>query len=229
MKKRVIALSIVLLLVLVVWMLQFDLKAISLAVFHWTQSLGPLGPVLFILCYMLLVILLLPTTVLTLGAGLLFGLAMGTICVVIGISIGSLIAFFIGRHWFGERFSRYILTHPKMRAVDTELVGEGFKVILLTRLTPMFPGKLSNYLFGVARFRPLDFFLATTIGVIPYTLLSVYVGQLAGSVAALESGALSRSPLAWAMIVSGVIAAGLLLYYLSRLVRQALSSSLANR
>lgn len=230
MNRRAIILGLLLLVLLVIWIsLRVDLREWTMRAYVWIKELGPMGPLLFVTIYMIMVILVLPTAFLTLAAGLLYGVFWGSVFVITGISIGAVGAFLIGRYGFSDAFSHYIRNHPKLQAVDTELVHEGFKIVLLTRLTPLFPGKLSNYFFGVAQFGLRDFFWGTTIGIIPLTFLNVYVGSLAGNLAALGPDAVARSPVAWIAAVVGVAGAALLLQYLARLTRHALQSSISPR
>lgn len=217
---------VLLVLVLALWLFQFDVRAGSVRLFAWTRDLGPMGLAVFMLVYAALILLLIPTAFLTLGAGVLFGVAVGSICVVVATTAGSVLAFLLGRYGFSDNFSHYVRSHPKLQAVDTELVHQGFKIILLTRLTPFFPGKLSNYFFGVARFNLADFFWGTLVGIIPFSVLNVYLGALAGDLAVLDPNALARSPLAWMAVLVGVAAAAALIHYIARAVRHALKGSL---
>lgn len=68
--------------------------------------------------------------------------------------------------------------NPKFRALDTAIAKEGFKVILLLRLSPIFPFALSNYLYGVTSVDFLEYMMGTLIGFFPGTLAYVYGGTV---------------------------------------------------
>ena len=129
-------------------LLYFDLEVPLLAFFVWLQTIGFWAPLLFILTDMLLVICLLPSILFTLAAGFLFGPWIGGICVLIATSLGAVSAFLISRYSFSARVKNYLRNHQKLKVINDELAHEGWKLILLTRLVPFFPLKLSNYFYG---------------------------------------------------------------------------------
>lgn len=192
---------------------------------RWVKSLGALGYVLFVLVYIANVIFILPGFPFTLGAGFIFGVVKGSICVVLGLALGSACAFLIGRYLFGNRLTLWIRSRPKLLALENEFSRAGFKIILLTRLTPFFPLKLSNYFFGIARFRLKDVFWGTLLGVIPNATMSVYIGSLIADITTLRTGNIQRGPLQWLMAGVGLIVAIVLVTYISRLARKALKNS----
>ncbi len=194
-------------------------------VLEWIRGIGFWGIVLFVGIYAAFTVLLLPTLLFTLGAGALFGLLEGSLLVLLSILLGSSISFLLARFCLGKRATEYILGHPRLRVLDMELVREGWKFILLTRLVPFFPAKLANYFFGLARFHLGDFLIGTLFGVIPLTLLNVYIGSLIGEVAALGSGEVSRSPYHWIAFGVGLIVGIAVLRRIVRLARRAMERS----
>ena len=182
-------------------LLYFDLQVQLLQFFDWLQTLGFWAPLLFIVIDMLLVIFLLPSILFTLAAGFLFGAALGSLCVIVATTLGAVSAFFISRYSFSEGVKDYLRNHKKLKVVNDELVHEGWKLILLTRLVPFFPLKLSNYFFGATNFSMADFVIGTFIGIIPNTFFIVYMGSLAADLSMLVSGELMRSPSAWVFYV----------------------------
>ena len=134
------------------------------------------------LCYPLLCalcnVLLLPGGVLSIGGGFFFGLWWGFLIVLVGNVIGAALAFGISR-WVGERwFKARLLQNPTLAAIEPGLQREGWKLILLTQLHPLFPTSLLNYLYGLShlRFRTCLFWVA--IGQTPGLFLYVYLGTL---------------------------------------------------
>jgi len=126
-----------------------DLDDEVLRLLQWIEAQGLWAPVLFVMLMAAVVVLLLPGVLLTTGAGFVFGVVVGSVCVVVGTTLDAAIAFLIARHLFGRRAARYVLEHPKLQLLDSELGPRGSQLVLFTRLVPFFPGKLSNYFFGL--------------------------------------------------------------------------------
>ncbi|MBW1817889.1 MAG: TVP38/TMEM64 family protein [Deltaproteobacteria bacterium] len=192
---------------------------------EWLEGLGAWAPFLFILIDMLVVVLVLPGVFLTLGAGFMFGILRGSLYVIIGSTIGAAIAFLIARYLFGERATGFFLGHSKLKLVNDEFKRAGWKFVLLTRLVPFFPFKLSNYLFGLMQISLRDFILGAFFGIIPFTITNVYIGSLAADLATIGSRTASRSKLEWTIYGIGVIIAIVAVIYITFMARKALDSS----
>lgn len=196
----------------------------------WVDSLGPIAPIAFIVLYNLATILLIPGSVLTLGGGVLFGLWWGSLYVLFAATLGATFAFWIGRNiardWVNQKISRY----PKFTAIDKAVAKEGFKIVFLTRLSPIFPFNLLNYAFGITQVSLKDYVLGS-IGMIPGTLLYVYIGSLVGSVAKLGMAGETLTPqaqaLQWGTKIIGLIATIAVTIYITRIAKQALEESIS--
>ena len=204
------------------WMIRADAQAVLLELLGWIEGLGPLGPAILILLETVTVVFVLPGIVLTLGGGYLFGFVAGTLYMMTGTTLGATLAFLIGRWFFGERMRRYVLEHPKLGLISDEFTPEGWKIVLLTRLIPLFPYKLSNYFFGLIGFRLWHFVLGTVVGLLPITMVLVYAGSLAHDLTTLGVDTATRSPLVWALYVAGLVAAIIAVAYITRHARRAL-------
>ncbi len=142
----------------------------------WIQELGPTGVVVFVLGYAIAA-LLLPASLLTLGAGAAFGPVVGTAAVSVGSTTTACLAFLIGRR-FARRFvEAKMASFPKFQAVDRAVAGQGFKIVLLTRLSPAFPFTWMNYAYGLTQVRFRDYALASWLGMLPGTAMYVYFGH----------------------------------------------------
>ena len=100
---------------------------------------------------------------------------------------------------------------------------EGWKIVGLTRLSPVFPFNLLNYAFGITRVRLRDYVLASWIGMMPGTAMYAYLGSLVGDVATLGAGRGARSPAEWSLCVIGLLATVAVTVYVTRLARAALA------
>jgi uncharacterized membrane protein YdjX (TVP38/TMEM64 family) len=142
------------------------------------HSMGPLGVVYFGVAYTLCEILAVPAFPLTASAGYLFGPAVGTTVVLLSASVAAGISFAIGRTLLRDFVEGVLQDHPKFAKLDCAIGKEGFKLMLLLRLSPIFPFALSNYLYGASSIDFPAFFGGTLLGFAPGTLAYVYAGYI---------------------------------------------------
>src|SRR5262249_8687408 len=109
------------------------------------RDLGAWGPALFVVLYVAATVLFLPGWILTLGAGAVFGLVRGAVTVSLAATLGATAAFLIGRYLARDAVARRLAAHPRFAAIDAGVAREGWKIVLLTRLSPAFPFNLLNY------------------------------------------------------------------------------------
>jgi uncharacterized membrane protein YdjX (TVP38/TMEM64 family) len=206
-----------------------DVRSWLQAALIWVDSLGLWAPVGFILLYNVATVLLLPGAVLTLGGGVLFGLWWGTVYVLIAATLGATIAFLMGRHLARDWVLRKIQSNRKFKAIDQAVAQQGFKIVFLTRLSPVFPFNLLNYTFGITKVSLKDYVLGS-IGMLPGTLLYVYIGSLVSSLALLGMPNQSSDPQVqiwlWASKIVGFGATIGVTVYVTRLAKAALNDSL---
>ena len=197
------------------------------SILEWVESLGAMGPIAFIVVYILATIAFVPGLLLTLGAGLLFGVVWGSIYVFVASTAGAILAFWIGRYLLRDWTSKKIAGNVKFQAIDTAVGRSGFKIVLLTRLSPAFPFNLLNYAYGVTGVSLRDYSLAS-IGMIPATILYVYIGSLAGSIATLGANTKVGDPtVRLAAQILGLIATIVVTLYITRLAQKALTETIA--
>lgn len=201
------------------------LKDLLVEFLERVRALGPWGPALLAAAYIPASLLFVPGSLLTLGAGFLFGVPVGTAAVSVGSVLGACAAFLAGRTlargWIEEKVSG----KPKFRAVDEAVGRQGFKIVLLTRLSPIFPFNLLNYAYGVTPVSFRDYLLASWIGMLPGTVLYVYLGSAAKSLADLAQGNVEGGPLRTAFFGAGLLITLGLTLLLTRIARQALRES----
>ncbi|HEX7227686.1 MAG TPA: TVP38/TMEM64 family protein, partial [Candidatus Binatia bacterium] len=145
----------------------------------YVQSLGAIGPVVVVLAYILFTVLFIPGSALTIGSGTLFGLTTGFVVVFLGANLGALCSFLLARTLLREKVARWAAANPKFRSLDQAIGKQGFKMVLLTRLSPVFPFVLLNYFLGLTAVRTGPYVLANLIGMLPATFLFVYIGAAA--------------------------------------------------
>jgi uncharacterized membrane protein YdjX (TVP38/TMEM64 family) len=184
--------------------------------------LSPWGPALFALLYVAATVFFLPGSILTVGAGVVFGLVRGFVIVSISATLGATAAFLVGRYLARGWIAGKIEGHPKFKAIDEAVAREGWKIVALLRLSPVVPFNVLNYAFGVTRVSLRDYVVASWIGMMPGTLLYVYVGSIAGDLAG-AGGRASRTPAEWAFYAVGLVATIAVTVFVTRLARRALA------
>ncbi len=187
------------------------------------SQLGFLGVLLFVATYVLATVLFLPGSVLTLGAGAVFGVAWGSVYVSIASTLGATAAFVLGRYVARDAISKKMQGDERFSAIEQAVSGEGWKIVILTRLSPLFPFSLLNYAFGLTSVRLSHYVLASWIGMMPGTVMYVYLGSLANPTAAGRA----RTPVEWVLYGVGLLATVLVAVLVTRLARKALAQRLA--
>ena len=145
----------------------------------WIAQLGATGPIVLAAVYVIATVLLIPGSVLTIGAGTLFGLWVGSLTVLVGANLGALCSFLLSRTLLRERVAKWAEANPKFAALDRAIGESGFKMVFLSRLSPAFPFVLLNYLLGLTKVRTGAYVLANLLGMLPGTFLYVYLGAAA--------------------------------------------------
>ncbi len=193
---------------------------------QWVDSLGAVGAIAFMIIYIVATVGFLPGSILTLGAGVVFGVIQGSIYVFIGATIGATCAFLVGRYFARGWISKKIAGNQKFAAIDRAVGKEGLKIVLLTRLSPIFPFNLLNYGLGVTGVSLKDYVIGS-VGMIPGTVMYVYLGSLAGSIATIGSAEQPTNPtITWAIRIIGFIATVAVTLYVTKVARKALDESI---
>jgi uncharacterized membrane protein YdjX (TVP38/TMEM64 family) len=182
------------------------------------SGLGAWGVVAFISIYALATLLMIPGSAITLAAGAAFGVWRGSIYVSAGSTLGATGAFLVARFFARGAVARRLERNLRFQAIDEAVAREGWKVVLLTRLSPIFPFTLLNYGFGLTRVSLRDYVAASWLGMIPGTILYVYIGSLARE----TLQAHKRTNGEWAFYAMGFCATVGLTIYVTRVARRAL-------
>lgn len=227
MNKAKLAILLLIAAGIVVAALLFDLPALLVRGLEYIDGLGVAGALIFIMLYIAATVAFIPGSILTLGAGVVFGLGWGTAYVSIGSTIGATAAFLLGRSLFRDWISAKIKGSKRFSAVDSAVAEEGWKIVLLTRLSPVFPFNVLNYAYGLTDIGTLPYLISSWIGMLPGTLLYVYIGSLAGNLAAAAAGpdvaGGSGGFLETGIRIAGFGATLLVTILIARIARRALS------
>lgn len=206
--------------------LRYNIPEALRGMLAWVGDQGFLGIVAFIAIYILATVFFIPGSILTLGAGFVFGVVYGTLTVSVASTVGAFLAFLVGRYvardWVAEKTGN----NPKFKSIDEAVGREGWKIVLLTRLSPIFPFNLLNYAYGLTGVTGRAFFFASWIGMLPGTVMYVYFGSLAANLATLGQASAERGPLQWILYGIGLVATVAVTFFVTRLARRALSDSM---
>jgi uncharacterized membrane protein YdjX (TVP38/TMEM64 family) len=160
--------------------------------------------------------------VLTLGAGAVFGVVWGSIYVSVAATLGATCAFLVGRYLARDAIARKIEGNERFAAIDKAVENEGWKIVGLTRLSPVFPFTLLNYAFGITRVKLGHYILASWIGMMPGTVMYVYLGSLANA----ASGERTRTTGEWMLYGVGLLATVAVTIFVTRLAKKALAKTI---
>lgn len=202
-----------------------QLAALLPAFTAWVEGLGAAGPIAFAAGYILATVLFVPGSLLTLAAGALFGLVKGTLIVMLAASVGASAAFLIARYLARDRIARRVRDDARYAAIDSAIGRAGLKIVVLLRLSPVFPFNLLNYALGLTSVRFVDYLVAC-LAMLPGTLLYVYYGRVIGDVAALAAGARAdRGTADYLLLGIGLLATIIATTVITRTARRELARS----
>jgi len=191
----------------------------------WVRGAGVTGMVVFVVAYVVATVLFLPGSLLTLGAGFAYGVALGTPLVWVAANLGATLAFLLGRTLARDTIARRVAGNARFAAIDRAVGREGLKIVLLTRLSPVFPFNLLNYAYGLTRVSLRDYVAGSLAGMVPGTLMYVYLGSLVTSLTELTSGKASGGTAQQALYFVGLAATIAVTVVVTRVARRALDEA----
>lgn len=184
---------------------------------------------IYIAAYVVATVLFVPGTILTLAAGFVFGLPAGVALVSASSVLGAVSAFLVGRYFARDWVRARTSSMPRFGALDRAATKDGFLIVLLVRLSPLFPFNATNYGFGLTGVAFRDFFLASWIGMLPGTILYVYIGTLAMDLTELAATGFSRFAASRYLLIAGFVATLLLTVLVTHRATRALNEHLAEQ
>ncbi|MFW6313864.1 MAG: TVP38/TMEM64 family protein [Spirochaetota bacterium] len=201
----------------------FDVNSYLRSLLDWVREQGALGVIVFAGVYVTATVLFIPGSILTLGAGFVYGVVWGTLYVSVASTIGATAAFLVGRYLARDWVASKVESGARFRSIDAAVGEEGWKIVGLTRLSPIFPFNLLNYAYGLTKVSLRHYFFASWIGMFPGTVMYVYIGSLAGSLASVGTEERLRTTGEWILYGVGLVATVVVTLYVTRLARRALS------
>ena len=166
--------------------------------------LGPLGLLVFEILYVVNAVLLGPAWLFALVAGLAFGLVKGILVVWIAATVAAGAAFLIARYVARSRVEKFARNNENFEAVDRAIAKNGWKVVLLLRISPFFPYTIANYLYGLTAVRFVPYLIASAVGVLPMVSIYVSIGAAGREAVEAASSGAPGSPAEWIVFAAGV-------------------------
>jgi uncharacterized membrane protein YdjX (TVP38/TMEM64 family) len=191
------------------------------------RGAGALGMAAYVAVYALATVFMVPGSLLTLLAGMVYGLVVGAALVIPASLTGATLAALLGRTLLRGWVEAKVSERPKIRALDQAIGREGFKMVMLLRLSPVLPFTLLNYALGITSVPLGTYVLASAIGMFPGTVAYVYLGSLIPNVSRLIEGGPpdSASGLRTALLIVGGVATLVLSIWLARVAQRALDAA----
>jgi uncharacterized membrane protein YdjX (TVP38/TMEM64 family) len=174
-RKRLLILALAIVMLIIAW--YFLPVGQWLTDFNeWVKDQGVWGAAWFGVVYVVCTVLFVPGSILTLGAGAIYGPVWGTILISLASTTGAACAFLLGRYVARDQVQTWIQSKPRFAALDGAIARKGGWIVFLLRLSPVFPFNLLNYALGLTGVRFWPYLLASWIGMLPGTIAYVLVG-----------------------------------------------------
>ena len=189
----------------------------------WVGQMGVAGIFIFIGVYAVATVLLAPGAILTIGAGFAFGLWKGFLAVSAGSTLGAALAFLVARFIARDRVEAIAKGNEKFRKIDHAIGKQGAKLVFLLRLSPVIPFNLSNYLYGLTGVKVWPYVLASWLGMMPGTLLYVYIGTAGKAAVSAAAGgeAMKHGWQYWTFMSVGLAATIVVTIWVTKIARHA--------
>lgn len=134
------------------------------------KGLGIWAPLVFILIWIVGCVFLLPGLPISIAGGLIFGAVWGSVWTTIGANLGAAAAFLIGRYAARDMVAGWVEKNKALKRIDEGVRNQGWRMLLITRLVPIFPFNIQNYVYGLTDIRFTTYLLVTLPSMIPATI-----------------------------------------------------------
>ena len=191
------------------------------------RAAGARGALVYAVVFVVATVCMVPGSILAAGVGMAYGPLWGTLVVSPVSVVAATLAFTLGRTLARGWIAGWAASNPKFRAVDLAIGEHGLKIVILIRLSPLFPFNVLNYALSLTDVRLRDYVLGSFIGMLPGAVLYVYIGSLVGDVASLSQGAAGAGSARLVLSAIGLVATVAVTVYVARVARRALSDEIS--
>lgn len=169
----------------------------------WMESFGIWSYLVYMAIYILATVFLIPGSMLTIAAGIIFGSVIGGLLAIVSASVGASIAFLIARYAARDLIASKLGSNPLLKKIDEGVASNGVSFLILTRLVPVFPFNVQNYAYGL-----------TCIPFSVYALVSALTMMPGAFIYAYMAGDIARNGLAPTLLLK-FAGAGIILFLIS--------------
>lgn len=193
---------------------------------EWARGTGALGVAVFAVAYIVSTALGLPGSILTLAAGFAYGPVWGLVIASPASVAGATCAFLLGRTLLHDWAVRRVGQSKRLEAIDAAVARQGFTLVFLLRLSPVFPFNVLNYALSLTRVRLSTYVAASFLGMLPGTAMYVYLGSLAPAAAEMSAAGQGGGGTRTALYAAGLAATVAVAVIGTRAARRALDATL---
>ena len=196
---------------------------------EWIERSGWVGVVWFIVLYTLTCVFFLPGSVLSIGAGAVYGFWFSTALVTISSTVGAVVNFLTSRYLARSWMQRKLTHSAKFRALEKAVSTEGWRMMLISRMSPIVPHSLVSYAAGLIRISLWKFTLASFLGFFPQSAAYTYVGAVVGKALRTSAGTSPHDPVIWTFYCLGLVATFAVTVLTTRIARRSWKAYFAER
>jgi len=196
---------------------------------EWIAHSGWIGAVWFVVLYTLTCVFFLPGSILTIGAGAVYGFWFSTALVAISSTVGAAVNFLTSRYLARNWMQRKIGHNAKFRALEKAVCAEGWRMILVSRMSPIIPHSLVSYAAGLIRISFWKFTFASFVGFLPQSVAYTYIGAVVGKALRTSAGVTPHDPVTWAFYGLGLVATLVVTAITTRIARRSWRAYFAER
>ncbi len=142
----------------------------------WVASFGRIAPLVYIGLYLVSTVFFLPGSPVTVLAGFVFGPLWGIFYASVASIISVSVAFLIARYVARDLVEGWVKDNAQFRKIDEQVEEQGWRILMFTRLVPIFPFNLQNYAYGLTSIRFSTYILVSAIFMLPGTAVFVQLG-----------------------------------------------------
>lgn len=189
---------------------------------EWIRASGWVGVLAFIGLYTATCVVFLPGSVLTLGAGAVWGFWFSTALVAFSSTLGAVVNFLTSRYLLRSWMQKKIGHTAQFYALEKAVGVEGWRIVMISRISPVVPHSIVSYASGLTNLSFVRYTFATFVGFLPISAAYSYAGAILGKVARTSAGVSEHDPVQWMFYGIGVIATVVVTVWSTRAATRAL-------
>jgi len=143
----------------------------------WIKSWGMWAPLVYISLWIACSLFFLPVIPLNIIGGIVFGPVMSTIYTSLGATLEATASFLLGRYFLHTLVTEWVVSNEKFDQINSGVKANGWKMLTLTRLVPVLPLHLQNYMYGITGIRLTTYMFVSWVCMIPANAACCFLGN----------------------------------------------------